>query len=878
MGMPQSEDIEDFLSKVDDVGAKLAALQDGTLDVEEFDRQQELEDRIQKREEDEARAKEEKRQEASANYEERKQKAQVKVDEILARKQKKETARKKFEKYQNQQKKHKGEQALKSSTDYNAWDLWCPSDDEDDMIKTLPPSGEQFRAMERDIDERHARMKRKEKVAAKCKEAGNRAYKAGQYAEAYKNYEEGLENEKKNIEMQCNAAMASIKMGCAVQAVEHCDQVMRLADFFLEKPNHPMVFKGLQRRATAYSMLKRFAKAVEDLERALTFEPENRELKRQYNKAKKDLDEQVKEKALRKAHRVATSDSSADAVTETSEDMKGLSTVEKLTQIVKPKVASKWKVEVLNKDESEDADVEEDKDSEKENEVPSVKSRTEEILRALIELDVLLKEKEDLRTYIRSCGGLKALTDHLIGKELDIRQVRDSSSGGSEAAILLVPVLKVLLTACLNDFNQEEALKDHEVLKTIITLLTHSDKTVVRNVTALLSTCTPTDVTRKALALELKRQVPAVNALVALLSSADAVDQANAIALVGNCALEANMRSALKDVGNDDGATFIHTVVKLLDSKLHPIVERAANLLANLCGDSTLQKRIVEGSSAVKMLVKALPSPPAPPTPKGLGLGLGNTKKKAPESSEAPAAASAPALSPETLEMQASILAALANCVLSNPTCTEIITNEEGVPKLVGSLESGAGNVRVLGRASLILSRLAKHLPALKQMRVYGGIAALVNTANTARTWKAIAPSDDPQQVQQEDEFRVQALEGATRALAVIVNVAGEMGQDVGDAGGLKVLLEVAEDSKSTDQLVGNAALCVGDCAKLDGVLEMLRKLDAVGKLIPVAHKRKGTAQKNAAIALARMSRHPPLLERLRELHGIEIMHSYVKM
>lgn len=40
---------------------------------------------------------------------------------------------------------------------YARWDLWCPSDEEDELFAGLVPEGPAFRAMARDIDERHAR-------------------------------------------------------------------------------------------------------------------------------------------------------------------------------------------------------------------------------------------------------------------------------------------------------------------------------------------------------------------------------------------------------------------------------------------------------------------------------------------------------------------------------------------------------------------------------------------------------------------------------------------------------------------------------------------------------------------------------------------------
>ena len=64
---------------------------------------------------------------------------------------------------------------------------------------------------------------------------------AGQFTEAYKNYDAGLDADKRIIELQANAAMASLKIGCPVQAIEHCDQVFRLAEFLLDQVWSPPV-------------------------------------------------------------------------------------------------------------------------------------------------------------------------------------------------------------------------------------------------------------------------------------------------------------------------------------------------------------------------------------------------------------------------------------------------------------------------------------------------------------------------------------------------------------------------------------------------------------------------------------------------------------
>ena len=98
--------------------------------------------------------------------------------------------------------------------------------------------------------------------AERCRTAGNAAFKAQQWAEAYRHYEEGLDGQRANAKLQSNAAMAALKMGCCAQAIEHCDKVMRLHEFMLDKPDDPLVVKALQRRATARAALGHYKEAV----------------------------------------------------------------------------------------------------------------------------------------------------------------------------------------------------------------------------------------------------------------------------------------------------------------------------------------------------------------------------------------------------------------------------------------------------------------------------------------------------------------------------------------------------------------------------------------------------------------------------------------
>jgi hypothetical protein len=77
----------------------------------------------------------------------------------------------------------------------------------------------------------------------------------------------------------------------------------------------------------------------------------------------------------------------------------------------------------------------------------------------------------------------------------------------------------------------------------------------------------------------------------------------------------------------------------------------------------------------------------------------------------------------------------------------------------------------------------------------------------------------------------------------------------------------------------GNAALVLGHFAAKSCWHSKLQKADAVRVLVAVAHAHGcGSAvARNGAIALARMARDGGMMERLRELHGVEIIYQYVR-
>ncbi|KAG7455705.1 tetratricopeptide repeat protein 12 [Solea senegalensis] len=86
----------------------------------------------------------------------------------------------------------------------------------------------------------------------------------------------------------------------------------------------------------------------------------------------------------------------------------------------------------------------------------------------------------------------------------------------------------------------------------------------------------------------------------------------------------------------------------------------------------------------------------------------------------------------------------------------------------------------------------------------------------------------------------------------------------------------------SSDELVsGNAALCLAHCLELEGIASRLLNTDIVLLLLRLSagDATKSAVQKNSAIALGKLCQSEPRhLNKLRELHGFEVLHSCMKL
>lgn len=136
-------------------------------------------------------------------------------------------------------------------------------------------------------------MVEQRQIAERQRVRGNEAFKSGQFGEALRCYELGLDAQRHNMTLHANAAMAALKLQCYVQAMEHaskvgatryseqasctasthapcstlhatsrpppplcpCIQVLHLADLLHDAPKDPLCVKAYLRRAAAYEVM-----------------------------------------------------------------------------------------------------------------------------------------------------------------------------------------------------------------------------------------------------------------------------------------------------------------------------------------------------------------------------------------------------------------------------------------------------------------------------------------------------------------------------------------------------------------------------------------------------------------------------------------------
>ena len=812
------QDADEFLENVDEVNALIEGLRSGKISAEYVDR------KIKERDAESTQLEEERKKEAEEaerrKYEnlspEEQKKIKAKVDEMIAEKERRERARKAFHEYRAKMPEDK-----RRATDYDAWDLWTPSDDEDDPWMQYTPENPAFKAMEADIDRRHAAQVRARQTAHRRREEGNAAFRGGQFAEALRCYELGLEADKRSLELHGNAAMAALKCEMFVQCIDHASKACELAEFLLERPDHPTAIKCLQRRAAARLKLSHYKDALNDLSLAHERDPSNGEIESQMKEANATYEEARKEKEVERGMRRAAQgiDGEVDGT-----DFHTLRELEKLCGEIG----------------SDGCDY--------------------------ARLEALVEGSEQCRVYLRSGRG-----SHLLGLSRELERADGSSR---------VPTgpLRVLRAACLSEANRE-TLAQNGTLELAVGFIGRARRSTekatgeaVACALFLLHTCSATANPRASIIEALASDVEPDGAIAGLFAMLDTdlandagakLAAAHALSLLGNCAVDAKARIALTRAVGADAPGKIAPVLRCGTPVL---AERAATLLGNMCADGRMRAEFAANERGISDLCALLPknekNERATASPAGMGAGLpGLGARDADKESDAP-------IDPSPVrdcELVLNVLAALAN-VSVDAAAASTIGGAGAAPRLARLLS--ASDPLVAGRAATVLSRIARDPSTARGMCGAGGSNGDGVAATVAKfvVWRLASDAGDG------------AIEPAVRTLAVLANG--------GDAGARLSLAKHAAGALVEcvrrwdvvgDGAAGNAALAIGDLARERDLLPRLAALEPVAPLLAVCHKRTGAAQKNAAIACARLATHSGMLETLKANNGLELIYRYVQ-
>lgn len=156
--LPTEEELNEFNDSVSEVSRLIQGLKEGTITPDYIKGKQDRGELLHQKKElalaPVVVPVKDKEQEAKdiAAADQKQERLVQKVEELKANRWRKIKARERYTAHL-----HEGDGALRFETDYAKWDMWCPSDDEDDLFNSIPPNTPQFRAMEKDIDQRHTR-------------------------------------------------------------------------------------------------------------------------------------------------------------------------------------------------------------------------------------------------------------------------------------------------------------------------------------------------------------------------------------------------------------------------------------------------------------------------------------------------------------------------------------------------------------------------------------------------------------------------------------------------------------------------------------------------------------------------------------------------
>ncbi|GIL42713.1 hypothetical protein Vafri_646 [Volvox africanus] len=335
---------------------------------------------------------------------------------------------------------------------------------------------------------------------------------------------------------------------------------------------------------------------------------------------------------------------------------------------------------------------------------------------------------------------------------------------------------------------------------------------------------------------------------------------------MGNCMVDKPIKAAMAAEWSSSTSMAASCFLGLLRSRNVVLAEKVAVLLGNMSTDAALRTEILAGHGVIVQQLVLL-------TCDGIGSGGSN----------------------EELDLQRAAATALFNLTVDDAGQRLVSEEVESLAKLYRLAMSLPPADRMLAaRAAGVCARVAKSPAGSATLVDLGAIAGMVSVAAVALDGVEATGSSGVDR-----DSLMALLDAAVRVLTIVTSPEDVLrAAQLVDAGGVAMLMRAVQfasggtagkgagssgrggagASALGESVLANAVLCLAGLARCKEYLGTLREADPVPVLVAVAYEGRGnTASKNAAIALARMAHEPDMLEKLRELHGIEIIYQYVK-
>jgi len=184
-----------------------------------------------------------------------------------------------------------------------------------------------------------------------------------------------------------------------------------------------------------------------------------------------------------------------------------------------------------------------------------------------------------------------------------------------------------------------------------------------------------------------------------------------------------------------------------------------------------------------------------------------------------------------------------------------------------------------VARCASASARLLRFPEGARQARGAGVLQGLIQVAKHAagNPTSAAPVAFPPPAGGSSADPKAEVMDPCVRALAQALRNDEASSAIVGED--LEALLAIMTAVRcGREGTVGNAALALQMVANRHECLERLGKAGAVPALLSVVHHKRGPAQRNAALALARVVKREENLALLKALHGLDILNSYLKL